>query len=59
MLQIDRAAESRPFERYREMIHPADRAWIDEGAARIARGDAVEARDVRVVLPDGTQKIFP
>jgi diguanylate cyclase (GGDEF)-like protein/PAS domain S-box-containing protein len=58
MLQIDRATESRPFERYREMIHQADRAWIDEGAARIARGDAVEARDVRVVLPDGTQKIL-
>ena len=57
MLQIDRA-ESRPFERYREMIHPADRAWIDEGAARIARGDAVEPRDVRILLPDGTQKIL-
>jgi diguanylate cyclase (GGDEF)-like protein/PAS domain S-box-containing protein len=58
LLQIDRATETRPFERYRAMIHPADRAWIDEGAARIARGDAVEARDVRVVLPDGTQRIF-
>jgi diguanylate cyclase (GGDEF)-like protein/PAS domain S-box-containing protein len=58
MLQIDRATESRPFERYREMIHPADRAWIDEGAARIARGDALEPRDLRVVLPDGTQKIL-
>ncbi len=58
MLQIDRATESRPFERYRAMIHPADRAWIDEGAARIAKGDAVEPRDVRVVLPDGTQKTF-
>jgi diguanylate cyclase (GGDEF)-like protein/PAS domain S-box-containing protein len=58
MLQVDRATETRPFERYRAMIHPADRAWIDEGAARIARGDAVAGRDVRVVLPDGTQKIF-
>jgi diguanylate cyclase (GGDEF)-like protein/PAS domain S-box-containing protein len=58
MLQIDRATESRPFERYREMIHAADRAWIDEGAARIARGDVVEARDVRVILPDGTRKIL-
>ncbi len=57
MLQIDPASE-RPFERYREMIHPADRAWIDESAARIARGDAVEPRDVRVVLENGTQKIF-
>jgi diguanylate cyclase (GGDEF)-like protein/PAS domain S-box-containing protein len=57
MLQID-PADERPFERYRAMIHPADRAWIDEGAARIARGDAVEPRDVRIVLPDGTQKIL-
>ena len=58
MLQIDRAAESRPLERYREMIHPTDRALVDDGAAGLARGDAVEARDVRVVLPDGTQKIL-
>jgi PAS domain S-box-containing protein len=58
MLQINRETESRPFERYRQMIHPADRAWIDEGAARIAKGDAVEPRDLRVVLPDGTQKIL-
>jgi diguanylate cyclase (GGDEF)-like protein/PAS domain S-box-containing protein len=58
MLQIDRATESRPFERYREMIHQADRVWTDERVARIARGDAVEARDVRVLLPDGTQKIL-
>ncbi len=57
MLEIDSAAE-RPFECYREMIHPADRAWIDEGAVRIARGDAVEPRDVRVVLRNGTHKIF-
>jgi diguanylate cyclase (GGDEF)-like protein/PAS domain S-box-containing protein len=58
MLQIDRAVESRPFERYREMIHPADRAGIDESAARIAKGDVVEGTDVRAVLPDGTQRTF-
>ena len=63
MLQIDRAGR-RPFVRYRDMIHPADRAWIDEGAVRIARGDAVEPRDVRVVLPgrgteDSPQRSVP
>jgi diguanylate cyclase (GGDEF)-like protein/PAS domain S-box-containing protein len=58
MLQIDRATERRPFERYREMIHPEDRAWTDERVARMAKGDVAEPRDVRVVLPDGTQRIF-
>jgi diguanylate cyclase (GGDEF)-like protein/PAS domain S-box-containing protein len=57
MLQIDRA-EKHPFARYRELIHPGDRAWIDEGAVRIARGDPVEPRDVRIVLPDGAHRIL-
>jgi diguanylate cyclase (GGDEF)-like protein/PAS domain S-box-containing protein len=57
MLQIDRA-ESHPFERYRQMIHAADRTSIDEGAARIARGDPVEPRDVRIVLPNGVHRIL-
>jgi diguanylate cyclase (GGDEF)-like protein/PAS domain S-box-containing protein len=57
MLQIDRA-ESRPFERYLEMAHPADRDQVNGNAARIARGDAIEPFDVRVALPDGAQKIF-
>ena len=57
MLQIDRA-ESRPFERYLEMVHPADRDQISGNAAKIAQGDAIPPFDVRVTLPDGTQKIF-
>jgi diguanylate cyclase (GGDEF)-like protein/PAS domain S-box-containing protein len=58
MLGIDPLAERRPFERYLEMIHPAERERIAERTARVAKGESVEPIDVRVVLADGTQKIF-
>jgi len=57
MLQIDRG-ESRPFERYVEMLHPDDRDRVHDNAARIANGDLVEPFDVRVRFPDGSQRIF-
>jgi diguanylate cyclase (GGDEF)-like protein/PAS domain S-box-containing protein len=57
MLQIDRA-EGRPFERYIAMVHPDDRDRINGNAAKIAEGDEIEPFDVRLVLPDGTPKIF-
>ena len=58
MLQIDRA-EARPFERYLQMmVHAADRDRVHDNAAKIANGGNVEPFDVRVALPDGTQRIF-
>jgi PAS domain S-box-containing protein len=57
ILQID-PAESRPFERYLQMVHPADRDRINGSAAKIAQGDEIEPFDVRLVLQDGTHKIF-
>jgi diguanylate cyclase (GGDEF)-like protein/PAS domain S-box-containing protein len=58
MLQIDPAKERRPFERYLELIHPADRQRAAERTALVAKGERLEPFDVRVVLPDGTQKVF-
>ena len=57
MLQVDRA-ESRPFERYMEMVHAADHDRINENTSRLANGDAIEPFDVRIVTPDGVQRIF-
>jgi diguanylate cyclase (GGDEF)-like protein/PAS domain S-box-containing protein len=60
MLQIDPDEEARPFERFVELVHPLDRQRVREGIA-LARGDGPErpqSTDVRLVLPDGTQKVF-
>ncbi len=57
MLQIDRASESRPFERFLELVHPDDRPRLtDNASALVARGP--ETIDVRVTLPDGAERIF-
>jgi diguanylate cyclase (GGDEF)-like protein/PAS domain S-box-containing protein len=59
MLQIDPTSEARPFERFVELVHPLDRQRVREGIALSrADGPGPEGTDVRVVLPDGTQKVF-
>ena len=58
MLQIDPAAESRPFERYLELIAPADRARIAARAELVSNGQPIEPIDVQVTLPDGTRRVF-
>jgi diguanylate cyclase (GGDEF)-like protein/PAS domain S-box-containing protein len=56
MLQIDPDTKA-PFEQFLERVHPADRQRVLDGLAR-ARTDAPEGTDVRVVLPDGIEKVF-
>ncbi len=57
MLQVERT-ERAPFTRYQEMVHPADRARVHENTERIAAGEVIAPFDVRVILPDGTQKVY-
>ncbi len=58
MLQLDPAIEQRPFERYVALIHPDDRERIAQRTAQVAKGQEIEPIDVRIVLPDGTLKVF-
>jgi diguanylate cyclase (GGDEF)-like protein/PAS domain S-box-containing protein len=58
MLQIDPASESRPFERYLELIAPGDRERIAARTALVAKGESIEPIDVQVILPDGTRKVL-
>ncbi len=57
MLQVERT-ERAPFTRYQEMVHPADRARVHENTERSAAGEVIAPFDVRVILPDGTQKVY-
>jgi diguanylate cyclase (GGDEF)-like protein/PAS domain S-box-containing protein len=57
MLKIERDEETRPFDRFVDLVHPLDRERVRDGIAQ-ARADGAEGTDIRVVLPDGTQKVF-
>ena len=58
MLQLDPRVDSRPFERFMELVHPADRERMGERVQRIVQGDRPELIELRVTLPDGTPRTF-
>jgi diguanylate cyclase (GGDEF)-like protein/PAS domain S-box-containing protein len=59
MLQIDpKAAAERPYERFFALVHPHDRDRMRAGAARAASGGTPEPVDVRVLLPDGRERVI-
>ena len=58
MLQIEPGADARPFERFLERVHPADRQRLLERSQRIVQGTPPAPIEVRAELPDGTQKVF-
>jgi len=47
-----------PFEKFRERIHPEDRAWADEVLAKTIREKVPNEITFRVALPDGTIKFI-
>ena len=58
MLQIDPRAEKRPYDRFFASIHPDDRERMNAGAARAAAGLGSQPIDIRVLLPDGRERII-
>ena len=59
MLGIDREHEDTPFERFLQRVHPQDRERLMADSQRALTGGGVQKPlDVRVALPDGTEKVF-
>ncbi len=58
LLQLDREVEARPYERFRALINPHDRQRLDRARERLFAGEVVEPVEVRVTLPDGTERII-
>jgi diguanylate cyclase (GGDEF)-like protein/PAS domain S-box-containing protein len=58
MLGLDPGMGGRPFERFTDLVHPADRQRMDERMQRIAQGATPGLIELRVTLPDGTPKTF-
>ena len=58
MLQLEPGAYARPFERFMELVHPADRQRLSERMHLISQGSPPSVIELRVTLPDGTPKTF-
>ncbi len=58
MLQIDPLESDRPYERFYALLHPHDRERLRAGSARAAAGGTPEPVDVRVLLPDGCERVI-
>jgi diguanylate cyclase (GGDEF)-like protein/PAS domain S-box-containing protein len=58
MLQLDPELEARPYERFRALVNPHDRIRLDRTRERIFTGEKVEPVEVRVTLPDGSDRII-
>jgi diguanylate cyclase (GGDEF)-like protein/PAS domain S-box-containing protein len=58
ILQIDRDCGGRPYERFFALVHPHDRQRFLDGSARAAAGGPPEPVDIRVLLPDGRERVF-
>jgi diguanylate cyclase (GGDEF)-like protein/PAS domain S-box-containing protein len=58
MLQIDPRDTERPYERFVELVHPHDRERMRAGAASAQGGGTPEPVDVRVLLPDGRERVI-
>jgi diguanylate cyclase (GGDEF)-like protein/PAS domain S-box-containing protein len=58
MLEIDQAAEGRrSYDTFRGRIHPEDRERFHLSAERILKTGESEVTDIRIVLPDGREKV--
>ncbi|HEY6456163.1 MAG TPA: EAL domain-containing protein [Steroidobacteraceae bacterium] len=58
MLQLDREREARPYEHFRALVIPNDRARLDRTRERTFAGEKVDPVEVRIILPDGTERII-
>jgi diguanylate cyclase (GGDEF)-like protein/PAS domain S-box-containing protein len=58
MLQLDRDAEARPYERFQTLVNLHDRRRLDWTRERIFAGEKVDPVEVRITLPDGTERII-
>jgi diguanylate cyclase (GGDEF)-like protein/PAS domain S-box-containing protein len=58
MLQLDPAVEARPYERFRALVHPNDRRRLDRTRERTFAGEKVEPVEIRITLPDGSERII-
>ncbi len=58
MLQIDSGTTERPYDRFFALLHPDDRERMRAASARVAAGAPPEPLDVRVLLPDGRQRVI-
>src|SRR5665213_544702 len=58
MLQLDRDVEARPYQRFRALVYVHDRKRLDRSRERMFSGEKVDPVEVRVTLPDGTERII-
>lgn len=58
MLQVDPGSAVPSFELFLSLVHPQDRKRLNEATQRVLTHGGPHAIDVRVVLPDGTEKIL-
>jgi len=58
MLQLDRAVEARPYERFRTLVNLHDRARLDRTREQIFAGRKVDPVEIHITLPDGTERII-
>ena len=58
MLQLDREVETRPYQRFRALVSPHDRTRLDRAREQIFAGEKRSPVEVRVTLPDGTERII-
>jgi diguanylate cyclase (GGDEF)-like protein/PAS domain S-box-containing protein len=58
MLQLDPGVEARPYERFLALVNPHDRTRMARIRERIFAGEKVDPVEVRVTLPDGSERII-
>ena len=59
MLQIEPDPAQQPFDVFlQQRVHPQDRDRLLAASESARRGNGQDALDVRVLLPDGTEKVF-
>ncbi len=56
--QLDRELEPRPYERFRALVNPHDRSRLDRTRERTFAGEKLDPVEVRITLPDGTERII-
>ena len=58
MLQLERELDVRPYERFQGMVHPQDRSRLERTRVRTLAGEKVEPIEVRITLPEGSERII-
>ena len=57
MLEIDPGAREQFFSLFTSRIHPDDREHFEQSSERVLRTGEPEVIDVRIVLPNGREKV--